>query len=428
MINAILPNCDTRAMEGIIGSLGKRNIPVIGLSTHPECSAFRSKYVIQRVKSPSPIDGERFLNFLIEVPFRGVLFAPDDHTAMLFSANQERLANNGLLTNFPSINTLLTGFDKWRCYLEASRFGIPCAFTRLIDGPEKLDAVSRSMDYPFIIKATTLAGGNYIKVYKSEEVPDAYTKMKEAISREENRVLNPRLIAQEWLDYEMEDIWCVEAYYDRYGTGKGFFPIKKIRTVIYRGGTFGSRLYAGESFPNEKIVTLTRTLLDGLEWRGLAHVDWVFSKKRNLYYLTEINPRLPGFSFFPSRAGFEMAYYYYADLTGGAVVCDEVKPVLYFESIRYPGDISSTISAIFRRQYSWKKLIKSYARIFTEGKPTIIDFLNISDIRMTMANIVRIMRTLVKEMKQSLWKKGGRNHLDKVIGSRAFIVATKGIK
>jgi hypothetical protein len=119
-------------------------------------------------------------------------------------------------------------------------------------------------------------------------------------------------------------------------------------------------------------------------------------------YLTEINPRLPGFSFFPSRAGFEMAYYYYADLTGAAITCHDVKPFLYFESLRYPGDISSTISAIFRRQYFWKKLIKSYARIFTEGKPTVIDFFNTSDLRMTMANIVSIMRTLAKEMKQSL--------------------------
>jgi predicted ATP-grasp superfamily ATP-dependent carboligase len=428
MINAILPNCDTRAMEGIIGSLGKRNIPIIGLSTHPECSAFRSKYVIGRVKSPSPIDGEGFLNFLMKAPFRGVLFAPDDHTAILFSANQEKLKKNGFLTNFPPITTLLTGFDKWRCYLEASRFGIPCAFTRLIEGPEKLDALSRSMDYPFIIKATTLAGGNYIKVYKQEEVLDAYIKMKEAISRQENRVLHPRLIAQEWLDYDMEDIWCVEAYYDRYGTGKGFFPVKKIRTVIYRRGTFGSRLYAGESFPNEKVVALTRTLLDALEWKGLAHVDWVYSRNKSEYYLTEINPRLPGFSFFPSQAGFEMAYYYYADLTGGTITCHDVKPFLYFESLRYPGDISSAISAIFRRQYSWKKLIKSYARIFTEGKPIIIDFFNISDIRMTMANVVNIMRIMVKELKQSISKKRGRDHLEKAIHNSADVVATKGKK
>jgi hypothetical protein len=249
--------------------------------------------------------------------------------------------------------------------------------------------------------------------------------MEETISRHENRSLEPRLIAQEWLDYDMEDIWCVEAYYDRYGTGKGFFPIRKIRTVIYRGGTFGSRLYAGESFPNEKIVALTRKLLDGLEWKGLAHVDWVYSRHRSEYYLTEINPRLPGFSFFPSQAGFEMAYYYYADLTGGAIICHDVKPFLYFESLRYPGDISSAISAIFRRQYSWKKLIKSYARIFTEGKPIIIDFFNISDIRMTMANIVNIMRTMAKEMKQMIFKKRGREHLERVIDNRADIGATR---
>lgn len=424
MINAILPNCDVRVMEGIIRSLGKRKIPIIGLSTKKNCSAFYSKYITKKMISPPSRDENQFIEFLIKSVPKGVLFASDDHTAILFSEKREILDRKGFLINFPSKATLLMGFDKWLCYLQALKIGIPCAYTRLIENREDLDDMSRSMQYPFIIKATTLAGGNYIRVQRPEEVIQAFTQMESLILSKENRLLHPKLIAQEWLDYDMEDIWCVEAYYDRYGNARGFFPIKKIRTVMYRGGTYGSRLYAGESFPNEEIVSLTRKLLDGLEWKGFAHLDWVYCKKKNQYYLTEINPRLPGFSFFPSQAGFEMAYYYYADLTGESFNVPEVKPVLYFETLRYPGDISSTLSAIWRKQYTFMKLIQSYVRIFTEKKPFVMDFFCKSDMKMTLANMFNIIRTVTKEIGQMI-SQNVRRLLAGILRNKAHIAVNK---
>jgi predicted ATP-grasp superfamily ATP-dependent carboligase len=398
-VPAVLPNCHVRVMEGIIGSLGRRNIPIIALSHKKDCPSFHSRYVKEKhVSPPSWDDGDRFIEFLIERIPGGVLFASDDQTALLFSKHRETLIGKGFLLNFPSKNSLLRGFDKWECYKVAKNIGIPCAYTQLIENGKNLSQVQEKMDYPFILKPTKLAGGNYVKVNQKEELKPAYEKMKSLILEKANKPLNSSLICQEWLEYDMEDIWCVESYYDCRGNHVGFFPIRKERTVIFQEGTFGSRLYAGQSIENTELSDLSRMLLDSLKWRGIAHLDWVFSKKRKRYFLTEINPRLPGFSAFPAKAGFEMAYYYYADLVGIPFEYRKPYPAKYFEMLRYPGDVSASMLAILRGQYSWKKFIRSYLSALTSQKAFIIDFLDVYDLPMSMQNIKKIISSIKNDI------------------------------
>jgi len=385
-INAILPNCNVRAMEGILSTLGVKGIPIVGLSSVPRCNAFHSQHLCAKMISPPSTQENEFIDYLIrEVP-RGVLFTSDDQTTLLFSKNSPLLKANGFRLNVPEFDNLRTGFDKWRCYLKAVSLGIPCAFTHKIETHADLDHVKTNMPYPFILKATTLAGGNYFKVHQNSEVDDAYQGILQTIARQQGTVLNPEIIAQDWLEYDMEDIWCLEAYYDKLGNARGFMPIRKIRTEIKRDGTYGSRLYAGVSGENAELTSLSRKLLDSLHWKGFAHLDWIYSKKRNKYYLTEINPRLPGFSFFPSHAGFDMASYYYFDLTNEDFVIPPLKQTLYFEPLRYPGDISGTLSAILRRQYSLKKLISTYCRAIIGKSSVVMDFFDIKEPRMTVIN------------------------------------------
>ncbi len=394
---AILPNCNVRAMEGIISSLGKRGIPLTGLSTTTKCSAFYSKYVGTKLISPPTTQEDEFLSFLIsEVP-KGVLFASDDQTTLLFSKNAELLEKNGFLINIPLFDQLCTGFDKWLCYKKASSIGIPCALTHKVNGFDDLAFVKENMPYPFIFKATTLAGGNYVKVYRKNDVNTAYESIQAVIEKQKDCILNPEIIAQEWLEYDMEDIWCLEAYYDKTGSAKGFMPIQKIRTEVKANGTFGSRLYAGKAVKNSELSMLSKKLLDSLSWRGFAHFDWIYSKKKKKYYLTEINPRLPGFSFYPSNAGFEMAYFYYADLINEPFIVPKLAPSFYFEPFRYPGDISATISTIFRKQYTFGSFLNSYFKAFWGNKPVIVDFLDFNETRMTGYNFYRIATTILKE-------------------------------
>ncbi len=401
---AVLPNCNIRAMEGILSSLGKRNIPVIALSP-VDCVAFKSKYVSRKIFSPDPANEEKFLTFLIEKVPKGILFPADDHTTLLFSKHAKALRESGFIFNINDFSSLNSGFDKWLCYLEALKINIPCAFTKQISLEDDVEKVCKDMPFPFIFKATTLAGGNYVKVTSdSADIKAAYSEMLSIVDKHKCGVISPEIIVQEWLEYDMADIWCVESYYDQYGRAQGFLPIRKERTVIKKDGTYGSRLYAGEVVENSTLVDLSRKLLDHLGWKGFAHFDWVYSKKKDSYYLTEINPRLPGFSFYPSRAGFEMAYYYYADLSNTPYTVEEATSSLYYEIFRYPGDISSSISTIIRKQYSLRKFIESYLRIFKEDRKVFIDFFDPEDPKMTWFNFLHIIKTLYGELKNFIYK------------------------
>ena len=400
-IPAILPNCEIRAVQGAVVSLGVKNIPIVGLSSERNCLTFQSKFIKQKLFSPATDDADEFLGLLIDKKTpKGILLPSNDKSVVLFSQNREKIESAGFLMNIPSETSLKNGFDKWECYNIAKSLNIPCASTVLLESVHDLNKIKSNIPYPFIIKATTLAGGNYIRVYNHDEIDQAYEKMLELITSPKNELLNANLIAQEWLFYDMEDIWCVEAYYDKNGEAVGFYPIKKTRTVIYNDGTYGSRLYAGEYVHNELIVDLTKKMLDYLEWRGFAHLDWVYCKNKNQFYLTEINPRLPGFSYLPYKAGFDMAYYYYADM-----VCEKrftkrtkIYPVIYFESLRYPGDLSSSLSAICKGQYDFKKFISSYLRIFTSRKKLVLDLFYTEDIKLTCLNLFRIIKDISDEL------------------------------
>ena len=396
---AIIPNCETRAMEGIISSLGKRGIPLIGLSTDPKCTAFYSKYLTQKLISPDPKDEDRFIAYLVEAVPKGVLLTSNDQTAVLFSRHEESLREHGFLLNVPPLEKLFDGFDKWQCYLNAKRLGIPTAETLLITSQEEALAAADHLGYPHIIKATRLAGGNYKRINTPEEVLPAFDQMQALVTSPQNLVMNASLIAQKWLNYEVENIWCVESYYDTHGKARGFWPIRKWRTVIYKDGTYGSRLYAGECVEQEELATLSRTLLDGLDWRGFAHLDLMYVPKEKTFFLTEINPRLPGFSFFPSHAGFEMAYFYYADLVGEVFEVPPVINSIYFEILRHPGDFTSTLVACLKKKYSFKAFIGSYVKALTSKVPVYIDYFDMNEKKMTFNNFLKILKSLAFEVR-----------------------------
>ncbi|MDO3379746.1 hypothetical protein [Geoalkalibacter halelectricus] len=397
---AIIPNCETRAMEGIIGSLGRRGMPLIGLSTDPKCTAFHSKFLTQKLISPEPKDEARFISYLVEKVPKGVLLTSNDQTAVLFARHEGLLRQHGFLLNVPPLEKLLDGFDKWQCYLNAKRLGIPTAETLLINSREEALAAADRLGFPHIIKATRLAGGNYKRINTPEEVLPAFDQMQALVTSPQNLVMDASLIAQKWLNYEVENIWCVESYYDTQGKARGFWPIRKWRTVIYKDGTFGSRLYAGECVEQPELTELSRKLLDGLEWRGFAHLDWVYLPQEKTFSLTEINPRLPGFSFFPSNAGFEMAYFYYADLVGEDFEVPSLKRSVYFETLRHPGDLTSTFVACFKKQYDFRTFFTSYANSIFSSKPIVIDFFDKNEKNMTWNNFLKILMGTASELKK----------------------------
>ena len=130
----------------------------------------------------------------------------------------------------------------------------------------------------------------------------------------------------------------------------------------------------------------------------MAHVEFVCANNSGEYLLNEVNPRLPGYSYLLSSIGFEMAFFYYADLChiDYEVEAHESNEY-YFEALRYPGDITDGLVNILRGYVSAKEFIGSYVKALMSGEKIVIDYFNYKDLRLTIAIQLHNVRSFMRK-------------------------------
>lgn len=385
-VPVILLDCDLRATEGVISSFGKRGIPIIGLSSKKRPPAFHSRYIKKKYQSPPVSQKEAYLDFLLNLSERGVLLYSDDASASFVVEHASSLSAAGYLMNVAPPNVFWQGFDKGQLACAANEADIPVIPTVIVQSLEDLQKAWDSLDKPIILKATRLAGGKFELIHEQEELKPAFELMHSLIHAEGYAHMQSGLIAQEFIHYDYDEIYCCESYYTTQSKPSGFLSIHKIRPNINKNGTAGGRLFAGETIQNTALEEHTQSLLDHLQWKGFAHLDWIYSRKYQQYLLCEINPRLPGFSNLLTKVGFDLAYYYYADLCGYSVKPYQYKKALYFEALRMPGDITTGIYAIMKGYLPLKPFLYSYARLLSGRHNVYLDIFYGSDPAFTAAS------------------------------------------
>lgn len=364
-VPVILLDCDTRAIEGAIFSFGRRDISVVALSSEPTPPASHSRYVTKTYLSPSVSQEEAYLKFLQQLPERGVLLYADDASATFVSKHRDQLQATGYRINILEIDRFQRGFDKGEMAKAARTAKVPTIPTRTVSSMADLEKAWTHLDHPIILKATRLAGGKFEIIRRKEDLATAYEVMMALIRADGYVHMHSGLIAQEFIHYDYDEIYCCEAFYTTKAEATGFLSIHKVRPNINRDGTAGGRLFAGETVQDETLERYTRQLLDHLQWQGPAHLDWVYSRKYQQYLLCEINPRLPGFSNLLTKVGFEMAYWYYADLCQLPIAPYQFQKAQYFEALRMPGDITTGIYAIMKGYLSLTPFVISYLRLLS---------------------------------------------------------------
>lgn len=383
-IPIILLDCDVRAIEGVIYSFGKRNIPTVAISAKDKPPAFSSRYLRCAYQSPPVADEQAYLDFLLNLPNQGVLLYSDDASASFVSQHLDTLRNAGFLINIAEASNFARGFDKAQLAAAALEANVPVIPTVEVKSLEDFTHAWQTLDKPIILKATKLAGGKFLVVRQENELENAYQTMNALIHDPAYAHMRSGLIAQEFIHYHYNQIYCCEAFYTTQSEATDFMSIHKIRPNINRDGTAGGRLFAGETIQDEALEQYTQTILDHLHWKGLAHLDWIYSQKYQQYLLCEINPRLPGFSNFLTKVGFEMAYNYYADLCNLPLQPYQYRPALYFEALRMPGDVTTGVYAILKGYLSAWSFVTSYLRLLTFRYQVCLDIWYRSDPAFTL--------------------------------------------
>lgn len=386
VVPAIVLDCELKSQEGVIQPLGQKKIPIIAISSKTDCPAFHSKYINCICISPSASEEEdKFIDFLLHLPKKGVLIYSDDVSAVLISKHKKKLQDSGFLVNIPNHDKLETLFDKWECYQIADSLNISMAKSKLISCEAEIEECWDDFEKPIILKGTRLAGGNYYKIDKKDNILKAWNKIKEQTECLDYRARKSKIMIQEYHSFKMQDNWSCETVYTRDSKPVGFFPIKRIRCSMNADQSFSSILLAGYYKYNLELIETTEKLLTNMAWKGFAHVEYFYAPKKGKYFLTEVNPRLPGYSNYPGKAGYNMAYLYYLDSIGKTVsIQKNFNQSVFFTTFTYPGDLTESIKYIIKRQMKLSPLIKSHFMLFKKGWIKVIDPLHIDDMHFTI--------------------------------------------
>ena len=85
------------------------------------------------------------------------IFPSYDPLVYVFAKNRERF--NDVLIPVPSFETLLTPLDKFRTIEAAQRVGFPCPRTYVPESAADVDAITRELAPPWVLKRRFTAGG-----------------------------------------------------------------------------------------------------------------------------------------------------------------------------------------------------------------------------------------------------------------------------
>lgn len=404
---AIILDSELRSQSGIIQPLGRNNIHIVAISSKKDCPAFHSKYVKHKFISPKiEKDENAYIDFLINLKFKGVLFYSNDVSAVVLSKNKAVLKEAGFLINIPDIDFLEKVFDKWKCYNISKSLGIPMPRSQQINNIDEIYRVWDGFKKPVILKGTRLAGGIYYKINERSEIPACWEKICNTVYADEYSARKSGIILQEYLTYPITDNWSCETLFDKYSQPVNFFTIKRIRTSLNTDGTYSSRLFAGYHEPCMDIQKKTERLLSAMQWKGFAHVEYFYVPERSLFFLTEVNPRLPGYSYYPCSTGFNMALYYYYDLINVPFIKQSSFPKsVYFETFHYPGDLTQGIVHVFKGHINFLSFLSSYLYLFQANLLKVIDPIRCDDLFFTFLTLIDYLKKLSSDSYNYIYRK-----------------------
>jgi len=357
-----------------IRSLGKSGYEVVVLGDSLLTTGFWSAYTARRVHAPTAVSnpaafGAVLLKLLEEYRETGrkpVLLPMEDASLLWVDRNRERVEAlcHVLL---PSSDGLAIAQDKGRTMVEATRLGIPCPRTWEPASAVEFGklAVARTPG-SFVVKPRSGTGSAGVAY------GDARSEAEWAAHWEQFGAM----LIQERVPAQGAGRG-VSLLMDREGRTVAAFAHERLEQYPNSGGPSTDR----HGIDAPELIALSRKLLEGLEWRGIAMVEWKLDPNDvNRPKLMEINPRFWGSLELAVRSGVDFPTLYARASAG------EVLPLAtaYRSGLRcrwmIPGEILRWVS-----QTSAKR--ESFFR-FLRGLPGLAEEWDIRDLRGGLAAFV----------------------------------------
>lgn len=291
-----------------------------------------------------------FMNELGSSHSKLVCIPSSDEYLDFLQSKMELLPQNVMCVN-PSLDLIKMILDKKEQlkYAKKLGFNVPVFYET---NSKKFEYLIDQIKYPFFIKPVKIH--EWKKTFKNKGFKIlSKTDAKEIIpelSRHSHEIL-----IQEIVPGEITNNYEASFYYDSKGVCRQKFIVQKVRQWPME---FGSAT-ATRTITNQVVEKYSRDLLDAMNWRGFANVEFKYDPRINDYQFIEINARVWQQVGHAEALGINFPMLQYLDCTE-QLISDELSYPEDSYWIDASSDYLAVLKTIMRDPKAFSSIIKSY--------------------------------------------------------------------
>jgi predicted ATP-grasp superfamily ATP-dependent carboligase len=379
-MNVLLTDGNFKHTLAAVRALGKQGINTTVLSHIPGSLSFLSKYCTKSVHAPNPEKDVSFPYFVLE-------FVKNNHIDVIlpisFASVMQLNSIRGDLERYTKIPlasnySLNIAGDKHKTLKFADALGIRIPKTWYPTDENEVKKLSTELSYPIVIKGISDWGVIHY-ANNSYELIKYYHLLKEHTP-----------VLQEYI---IGDGYGFFALYN-HGKHKAIFMHKRIREYPVTGGPSAMAI----SIYDEKLFESGKTILDALNWHGVAMVEYKKDSKTGEFVLMEINPKFWGSLGLAIDSGVNFPY-----LTCEMEMHGDINPVLtYQQNLIYRWLFPADIFNVITQPSNFRQFIRDFKN------SDIYYDIDITDIKPTIMQIGMTVAELALKLKQhKFWRPHG---------------------
>ena len=310
--SVVVPAVGVPSTVAVVRSLGSIGIDTVVVSEEDATPARYSTYCDEFVSVPDPNEDllaykEALLDLASDEDVRTIVPVREEDVYVLATYRDE--FERYVSPVCPPPSSLRQVHDRVQLAEAAESAGVPIPETRLLgevdDWSPELVVKSRynllTDSYVDSLAPDEVATVSRIEHTTPGEAPDGDTLIEE---------MGHEPIVQEYV--RPEDEYMVGALYE-HGEPLATFQHRQVRGTSYLGSGGVYR----ESVSDPDLDEVARTLLEHLEWHGLACLEYIRDAETGEFKLVEINPRMWQSLASTVRMGADFPLYYWLAATGG---------------------------------------------------------------------------------------------------------------
>ncbi len=382
----------TLAGLGVVRSLGREKIPLIGLASNVWEEGFSSRFckeVLNFKLSNHELDSLNFLqNLGKRLEPKPALFPTGDVNLLLVSRNRRMLEKYFYLT-LPSQDIVENIVDKRRFYNLALKYNFPVPKTYVPNNLSEVESLGKKIGYPCIIKPIYSHDREKRAVegifgYKKAVMVTSFSELMEKYSQISS--VNSEMMIQEFIEGGDDQLYSFHTYLNAKSQPLAIFIGRKLRTFPPQ---FGMGCFV-ESVYEPVVTKIGVDLLQKIGYNGIAVINFKRDPNDGQFKILEINGRFSLWNSLDACCGVNLPLIAYRDILG-----EPIPKVTYYKTgVRWLSlemDLKAFRGYKARHELSTYKWLKSLI-----GKNTYALFAW-DDPLPFLHRIIYLMRILVKK-------------------------------